>query len=373
MSLVRNVKGGVFFGVAALERLVNYGGAAYSGPLREIKDFLLLQYPSALGTAVHATPLIPALRNAVPGCRIAVAANGFALDVFRNNPGIDCLIETANPLKDLKSAVRTLRQELPFRGTTYATLTSTGNERTLIAMQALLSGASVRVGFTVVPGMYRVPLAFDGALSQIANNLRIVETLGHSPIHSEPEIFYSETDLATAHETLALGGVEKGQPVAVFVTQTSVTQRKAWRAERFRAAAEFLREQYGAYVLFVGTAAESAAIDELRGGLTFRTTNVAGKTTLRQLAAIVSLCNVGLTLDTGPMHIGRAVGLPMVIIAPAWSPPVEWLPLGNEMFRILKNADMPSAPADYIIDEVSVAEVTSALDELLTRYPRQRC
>jgi ADP-heptose:LPS heptosyltransferase len=126
-------------------------------------------------------------------------------------------------------------------------------------------------------------------------------------------------------------------------------------------------------VLFVGTAAESAAIDELRGGLTFRTTNVAGKTTLRQLAAIMSLCNVGLTLDTGPMHIGRAVGLPMVIIAPAWSPPVEWLPLGNEMFRILKNADMPSAPADYIIDEVSVAEVTSALDELLTRYPRQRC
>jgi hypothetical protein len=43
------------------------------------------------------------------------------------------------------------------------------------------------------------------------------------------------------------------------------------------------------------------------------------------------------------------------------------------MFRILKNADMPSAPADYIIDEVSVAEVTSALNELLTRYPRQRC
>jgi hypothetical protein len=72
------------------------------------------------------------------------------------------------------------------------------------------------------------------------------------------------------------------------------------------------------------------------------------------------------------MHIGRAVGLPMTIIAPAWSPPIEWLPLGIDRFRILKNADMTSAPADYIIDEVSVEEVQLALEELIARYPRRR-
>lgn len=369
MNLVRNMKGGVFAGVKALERLASHEGTGRS--LREIKDFLLLQYPSALGTAIHATPLIPALRHAVPGCRIVVAASGFALDVFRNNPRIDRLIETPNPLKDLKGAVYALRRENPFREAAYAAITSTGNERTLIAMQALLSGASIRVGFTVVPQLYRKPLFFDRDLSQIANNLRIVEALGHSPVHSEPEIFYSETELATARNTLALGGVETGRPLAVFVTQTSVTQRKGWRVERFRAAAESLRKRYGAHILFVGTASESAAIDELRSALTFPTTNVAGKTSLSQLAALMSCCNVGLTLDTGPMHLGRAVGLPMVIIAPAWSPPIEWLPLGNDRFRILKNADMASAPADYIIDEVSVDEVTAALDDLIVRYPRQ--
>jgi hypothetical protein len=60
----------------------------------------------------------------------------------------------------------------------------------------------------------------------------------------------------------------------------------------------------------------------------------------------------------------------MVIIAPAWSPPIEWLPVDNDRFRIFKNADMPSAPPDYIIDEVSVAEVTGALEELLSRDRR---
>ncbi|HEV2708651.1 MAG TPA: glycosyltransferase family 9 protein [Edaphobacter sp.] len=372
MSLVQNLKGGIFAGVAALEQLTNSSGVSRHGSLREIRNFLLLQYPSALGTAIHATPLVPALRHAVPGCRIVVAASGFSLDVFRGNPGVDQLIETPNPLKDLSGSVRALRRELPFDGTAFATLTPTGNERTRIATQALLSGASIRVGFTVVPGLYRRPLFFDRSLSQIANNLRIVEALGHTSAHFEPEIFYRPEDLAFARETLAHADVQSGQPVAIFVTQTSVTQRKSWRAERFRAAAEFLTARYGAHIVFVGTTAESAAIEELRGSLSFPSTSVAGRTTLPQLAALMSLATVGLTLDTGPMHLGRAVGLPMVIIAPAWSPPIEWLPLGNDRFRILKNADMAAPPpADYIIDEVSVDEVTSALAELLKLYPNR--
>ena len=370
MSLVQNLKGGVFAGIAALEQVANSGGVSRNGSLREIRNFLLLQYPAALGTAIHATPLIPALRHAVPGCRIVVAASGFALDVFRNNPGIDRLIETPNPLKDLNGAVKGLRRELPFRGMAYATLTSTGNERTRVAMQALLGEASIRVGFTVVPQLYRRPLTFDRTLSQIANNLRMVEALGHPPVHFEPEIFYSDADLAFAREILGGAGVQAGQPVAVFVTQTSVTQRKSWRPERFHAAAEFLMARYGAHILFVGTAGEAAAIDELRGGLSAPSTSVAGRTTLAQLAALMSLGTVGLTLDTGPMHLGRAVGLPMVIVAPAWSPPIEWLPLGNDRFRIFKNADMAAPPPpDYIIDEVGVDEVTAALADLLERYP----
>lgn len=370
MSLVQKLKSGAFAGVAALEQVATFAELSHKGPLCEISNFLLLQYPSALGTAIHATPIIPALRRAVPECRIVVVASGFALDVFRNNPGVDSLIETPSPLKNLSGAVKALRSQRPFRGMPYATLTTTGNERTLIAMQALLSGGSIRIGFTVVPQLYRKPLAFDSALSQIANNLRIVEALGHVPEFFEPEIFYSNADLGFARETLARAGVQAGQPVAVFVTQTSVTQRKSWPAERFRAAAEFLTKHYGAHILFVGTAAESRAIDDLRSLLSGPSTNVAGKTTLPQLAALMSLSAVGLTLDTGPMHLGRAVALPMVIIAPAWSPPVEWLPVGNDRFRIFKNADIASPPPpDYIIDEVSVEEVTSALADLLAKYP----
>jgi ADP-heptose:LPS heptosyltransferase len=367
VSLASKLKSAAFATAAAVERAVQPGART---PLEETKNFLLLQYPFALGTAVHATPVVGALRTAVPDCRIAVAASGMAREIFSNNPGVDWLIDTPSPLKDLRGALRSLRQQIPFGRDPFVAITTLGNERTLVGITGLFSGASARVGFTEVPEIYREVFRFDPARSMIDNNLRIIEAFGHPFRHFEPEIFFGDKDLAWARETLAESGVRKGQMVAVFVTQTSVTQRKSWRAERFQAAARHLMDRYGAHIVFVGTASESAAIDALRAGLGDATTSVAGKTSLLQLSALLSLCRVGLTLDTGTLHLGRAVGLPMAVIAPAWSPPIEWLPLSNPRYIILKNADMPTCPPDYLIDEVSVDEAISAVDELIAKYPQ---
>ena len=292
-----------------------------------------------------------------------------ALEIISNNPGVDWLIETPNPLKDLKAAVRSLRRQIPFGSEQFTAVTTAGNERTLIAIAAMLSGASARVGFTQVPEIYREAFRLDPARSVIDNNLRIVEAFGTPFHHFEPRIFFAEQDLAWARKTLAESGVRDGQMVAAFVTQTSVTQRKSWRAERFQAAARHMIDRYGAHIVFVGTASESAAIDALRATLGDATTSVAGKTSLLQLSALLSLCRVGLTLDTGTLHLGRAVGLPMAVIAPAWSPPIEWLPLDNPRYRILKNANLPTCPPDYVIDEVTVEEAIAALDDLVAQYP----
>jgi ADP-heptose:LPS heptosyltransferase len=244
-----------------------------------------------------------------------------------------------------------------------------GNDRTKIALQTLFVGAGARVGFTQVPALYRAAFEFDYAKSQIENNLAILPALGHPVGHFEPEMFFAAADVEWARQGLAESGARPGQVLAAFVTQTSVTQRKSWRKERFQAAANFLIERYGAHIVFLGTEPEAAAIEDLRKGIAGTTSSFAGKTNLVQMAALLSLCDVGLTLDTGTMHVGRTVGLPMAIIAPAWSPPLEWLPLNNPRYRILKNAEMEVCPPDYIIDEVSVDEVTGALDELLQEFP----
>lgn len=366
MGIAGSVKSAGLSLAAAAERILRKHPAA-----RTAKNLLILQHAAALGTVVHTTPLIEALKAAVPGCRIRIVASGMSREIYKSNPHVEAVFTTPNPVKDPVGAARALRALKPFGGEPFCTVTPLGNERSTVVLQAVWGGSATRVGFTLLPQFYEVPLAWDQNLSQIANNLRIVEGLGHTlPASSyEPRIDFAPEDLAFAKDLLRETGAPDGQKIAIFVTQTSVTQRKSWRPERFRAAAQFLHDRYNAHIVFVGTAQESASIDALRQGLDFPTANIAGKTNLLQLAALLSLAHVGLTLDTGTMHVARAVALPMVIVAPAWSPPGEWLPLGNPRYRIFKNLDMPAATPDYIIDEVSVDEVTTALADLITRYP----
>jgi ADP-heptose:LPS heptosyltransferase len=361
--------------LAELERMVH----PRQPELSTIRNFLLLQYPLALGTAIHATPLIAAIHAAIPEARISAAASGFALEVLRNNPGLEQLIPTPSPLHELLPAANAIRKAQPFGREHYAVLLTTGNERSRIILSALLSGAPTRVGFTLVPELAAEHLHFDPRISQIANNLRIIEALGHgpslleqlqaNPALLEPQIFPAPEDIATAHQLLHEQGIDETKPIAVFITQTSPTQRKSWREDRFRTVAETLHRTYNMQIVFAGTASESPAIEALRAGLSFPTASVAGRTSLLELSALFALADIALTLDTGPMHLARAMRLPMVIIAPAWSPAVEWLPLNNPRARILKNADLPSAPEGYIIDEVTVPEVEQNLHELLQLYP----
>jgi len=347
--------------------------------LADITNFLLLQYPLALGTAIHAPPLISAIHAAIPGARIAAAASGFALEVLRNNPGLERLVPTPSPIRELMPAANAIRRANVFGRERYAVLLTTGNERSRVILSALLAGAPTRVGFTLLPELAAAHLHFDPRLSQVANNLRILELLGHGPalldqLQSnptliEPQVFPSPDDFTTAHQLLREQGIDEAKPIAVFITQTSPTQRKSWREDRFRAVAETLRRIHAMQIVFAGAAAESPAIEALRAGLTFPTATVAGQTQLLELSAIFGLADIALTLDTGPMHLARAMRLPMVIIAPAWSPAIEWLPLNNPRARILKNLDLPTAPDDYVIDEVTVPEVEQQLTELLQLYP----
>ena len=338
--------------------------------LRSLKQFVLLQYAPALGSVVHATPLISALRTAVPDARIIVCASGFAREIYRGNPAVDKLVETPSPTEHLLSAAAAIRQGLP-RGR-FATLTTVSNERVAVGLAAVLAGARNLVGFTLGQELYRTALPYDAGMSQIGNNLRIVQALGHfveEPLPPfEPQVFFSVDDLEYANSLLRRFDKAK-RPAAVLVTQTSVTQRKSWRPERFVAVAAALRERYGMNVLLVGAGSERESVARLVQQIGAGVQSVAGETSLPQLAALLSLCRVGVTLDTGTMHLGRAVGLKMVVIAPAWSPPLEWLPLNDPRFIILKHADMlpQQMPADYIIDEVSVDDVLKSLATLLGR------
>lgn len=98
-------------------------------------------------------------------------------------------------------------------------------------------------------------------------------------------------------------------------------------------------EVLGGAIVYVGSAEDTNAVQQIRqqaGGIGL---SLAGKTSVTELAALLTVSDVGVSLDTDTMHIVR-----IVVLGPSWQKPLEWLPLGLPRTRILRGVDRPDIP-----------------------------
>ena len=232
----------------------------------------------------------------------------------------------------------------------------------------MLGSGGWRGGYTLKPQLYKRPLAYDANLSLIGNNLRLAELAGCEAEPIEPRVFFSSVDAAAAAAMLSAANPE-ARPIAVMVTQNSGGQSTGWHTERFVQVIRSAAHDQGFAVVYVGTANDAAAIEIIRQAAGGIGTSIAGKTTVSELAAVLALSDLVVTLDTGTMHVGRAAGVPMVVLGPSWQKPLEWLPLHIENVRVLRGQDTPVMPQGYRLDEVSAQALVAAMRELSAAYP----
>ncbi|MGD0446476.1 MAG: glycosyltransferase family 9 protein [Edaphobacter sp.] len=333
-----------------------------------VRQVLVLEYMLPLGTCVHLTPFFEAMKRCRKDVAIAVATRGLGAQVLRYSPFVDRLIVTPDPLTDFPAAVSSLRGSLRRSGfSAECVLTGASDQRTRIALLGVFGARGWRGGYTLKPKLYQRALAYDRSVSLIENNLRLAGVFGCEAGHVEPRVFFSR-----ANAEVARGLVKEvnpdGRPLVVMVTQNSGGQATGWHTERFvrviRHAAGL-----GCAVVYVGTSVDAAAIEEIRVAAGGIGVSVAGRTSVTELAALLAMSDAMVTLDTGTMHVGRAVKTPMVVLGPSWQKPVEWMPLGVESVRILRGEDRDTVPVGYRLDEISAESVVEALDDLMQVYP----
>jgi ADP-heptose:LPS heptosyltransferase len=332
---------------------------------------LVLQYQMPLGCCVHGTPLYAAIKAANPAAILIVATRGLGLDVLRHDPCIDFLIDAPSftgSLNNMRKAVAALRRELRLLHLVPDLVLQDASSRAgSFALFALLLRLGPTAGFANAPALYDVPLTYDRNLSLIDNNLRLAELAGAGSQHREPAVYFAAADLATAQALLA--ETDPGsQPGVAFVMQGSGGQRTGWHDDRFAAVIRHV-ESLGYRTLFLGTASDPAGIDRIRSLASSTGVSLAGRTSIPELAAVLCLCDFLVTLDTGTLHVARAVDLPMVVLGPCWQKPLEWLPLTKANVRILRGEDRSEVPAEYRLDEIEASSVVDAFNDLERSYP----
>ena len=338
-------------------------------PVEDVRSVLVLEYMLALGSCVHMTPLYEALKRCRPELEVTVATRGLGLEVLRHSPYVDHLIATPDPLKHLGAAAGSLTRQLKERGIDPdCCLTGLPDQRTRISLLGAWVCEGWRGGYAVQSAVYQRPLLVDKSRSQIANNLRLASLLGCDVEAPEPKVFFNKAEARMARE-LVHEASAGGSPVLAVVTQNSGGQRTGWHDERWVSALRHAQERLGYAVIYVGTGADIAAIERLRGLAGGIGVSIAGRTTVNELASVLALCDLVVSLDTGTMHVGRAVGVPMVVLGPSWQKPVEWMPLGLPQVRILRGEDRVGVPDGYRLDEISVDAVVAAMEELAMLYP----
>lgn len=103
---------------------------------------------------------------------------------------------------------------------------------------------------------------------------------------------------------------------------------KRWPAPAFIEVGRRLVSSGGGRCAIVGSHTESALCQTVCDGIGHAAINLAGKTDLPRLAAVLGHCSVAVTNDSGGMHLAAAMGTPVVAIF-GITDPLRTGPLGN--------------------------------------------
>ena len=285
-------------------------------PLTDLSRLLVVK-TSSIGDVIHALPVVQAVKEAAPHLTLGWVVRRRCADVLRGSPFIDRLY--VMPDKPSLGELRALRAEL--RADRYE-IALDMQGLLLSGLVTWLSGASVRVGWDrnreanalflthpIVPGRgqtrHEVDLLYGFA-----------EALGLRTAHPEftPQPYLAAEGAGRAEEWLA--GLPRPR-IALNVGASRVYKR--WPADRWASVARALSGS-GPGVVFVGDKHDAEVVKEILPGLSGGYVDLAGKTTLRELASLLAACDLLVTADTGPMHIAVAVGTPVVALFGATDP-----------------------------------------------------
>ncbi|BDI33046.1 hypothetical protein CCAX7_50970 [Capsulimonas corticalis] len=193
-------------------------------------------------------------------------------------------------------------------------------------LMAWATGAKTRVTFHkqmgVDPSTGRVAHAIDD-FSKELRAIGILEVLDRRMDFIAPETAYASLEIK-----LRTMGWREGSKLLVINPSASRPINR-WPLERFQALAAHFAQTPNCQVIVTGAprsfrtvmdaldevslAAAVAAVDP-------RIIDLAGLLTVKELGALLARADTFLTCDTGPMHIGAAVGSPMVVLSGAADP-----------------------------------------------------
>ena len=333
------------------------------------------------------TPALQRLRERFPQAHIELLTHEKLADLWLHHPSIDDMITfiEGETIWSVASSIR-CSQVQNQRGAPFdLALVLPNSPRS--ALEVWLAGISQRIGYArpwrswlltqrvaarpghvamhkrskneikhVIRGVHAPVLrsAFDEGVShQIHDYLHLASALGTNPEPVPPQLFvrHEEVDAAEKRwipEARKKASEQSGNKPLIFLglnPAAAYGPAKRWPAENFAGAVREVSRRLGNCVWFaLGGIDDVRLCEEIAGLGGGNVLNLAGKTSLRELMALLRLCRVLLSNDSGPMHVAAALGTPVVVPFGSTAPELTGPGLPNDPRHSLLKSDAPCSP-----------------------------
>jgi len=337
---------------------------------------ILVRGVNWLGDAVMTTPALMRLREKFPAAHVALLTPEGLRDLWRHHPAVNETIAVREEEGVLavsrklragnfdvalvlpnspRAALEMWLAKIPCR------IGHARSWRNLFLTLALpyrpghrrmrkRSTAEIRRLIAASPGTASdaSPKLQDWASHQLHEYLHLAAALGAKPEPLPPQLFVSADEVEVADGKFGLAGATR--PIFGLNPGAEYGPAKRWPAGSFIAAARQIQERTGCRWVILGGKGDAELASGIAAGVAAHSpsliscVNLAGRTSLRELMAVLKLCRVLLTNDTGPMHVAAALGTPVVVPFGSTSPELTGPGLpGDARHRLLKSA-APCAP-----------------------------
>jgi heptosyltransferase-2 len=336
---------------------------------------ILVVKPCCFGDVMMATPALRSLKHRFPDARIDVLTTVWCAEALRNNPNVNGVYR----YPDSVTLVRLLRVARKVRQQHYDLGVSLDRSPTVNAL-LLFSGIPERAGIDSAGRGIGLTVRVNPQAPQHETELylSVAESIGAASNDFAPQYCVSQEAHTTADKLLS--GLSC--PVVVIhpggaVNPGATMLSKRWPPERFGELASELILNHGAHVVVVGAESDQ---DATQGTVDFtdaEVTDLSGRLTIPELAAICERAQLYVGNDSGMSHLASAVGTPTVTIFGPTSP-TFYRPLGanarvcaptihsrdTSIARDLRRSTKSTSP-EADISRVTVHDVLQTCVELL--------
>ena len=336
---------------------------------------IIVKMPNWLGDVVMATPVLRLLRQKFSTAKITAMCQNNVAPLLKNDPNIDEIYSYKKPSGWIhrtfqKNEIITTLQKSQYdlgilltnsfssalwfwRGKVKNRVGYGNNFRSLFLNRALPLPSTIETQH-LVKTYQDLLKPFNIATSDIS-----------------PKLYLTSEELSTARNFLKNHGIDLSHHILVGVNPgAAYGSAKCWLPERFEKVTQELLKNPAIHIIYFSDNSGSALVNDICKNFPERVINLAGKTNLRELLALISVCSVFLTNDSGPMHIADAIGTRLLALFGSTSD-VKTGPFHHAKNVIHKHVSCSPCykrvcPIDFkCMKNISVEEVYQQIEKLI--------